>query len=81
MNQFNLTQAFKQLEKIVAEFESGEVDLEESIPKFKEGLDLAQKLKSRLSEIENQIIEIKDQFTTENQQTTIIVEEVDGANT
>lgn len=63
MDQLNLTKAFEELEKIVSEFESGQIDLEESIPKFKKGLDLAQKLKKRLSEIENQITEIKAEFT------------------
>lgn len=58
----NLTDAFKELEAITSEFESGQVDLEKGIPKFKRGLELAKFLKSRLSQIENEIEEIKDQF-------------------
>jgi exodeoxyribonuclease VII small subunit len=61
----NLTQAFKELETIVSEFENQEVDLEKSIPKFKQGLKLAKYLKKRLSEIENEIEEIKDSFKEE----------------
>ena len=58
----NLSQAFTELEKITAEFENGEVDLEKGIPKFKRGLELAQLLKKRLGEIENEIKEIKEGF-------------------
>ena len=57
-----LSEAFQQLEKITAEFESGEVDLEKGIPKFKKGLELARFLKKRLAQIENEIIQIKDEF-------------------
>ena len=58
----NLSDAFRELEKITSEFESGEVDLEKGIPKFKRGLELARLLKKRLSEIENEITEIKSEF-------------------
>ncbi len=65
-----LSDAFAELENIVQEFEEGDVDLEMSIEKFKKGLTLSKYLKKRLNEIENEIIEIKDDFEeAENEQT------------
>lgn len=57
-----LSDAFEELEDIVREFEEGDVDLENSIEKFKKGLKLSKFLKKRLKEIENEIIEIKDDY-------------------
>lgn len=57
----NLNEAFTELEKIVSEFEQGQVDLETGIPKFKRGFELAKELKLRLELLEKQIIEIKEQ--------------------
>ncbi|OIP97861.1 exodeoxyribonuclease VII small subunit [candidate division WWE3 bacterium CG09_land_8_20_14_0_10_39_24] len=60
--ELSLSEAFKELEKITAEFEKGQVDLEKGIPKFKKGLVLAKFLKEKLSKIENEIEEIKERF-------------------
>lgn len=60
--QLTLNQAFTQLEKLVAEFESGEIQLEDSVEKFKQGLDLASELKKRLSVLENEITTIKNEY-------------------
>ncbi|MCX6705214.1 MAG: exodeoxyribonuclease VII small subunit [Candidatus Woesebacteria bacterium] len=57
-----LTESFSELEGIAEEFERGDIDLEQGIPKFKRGLELARQLKTRLGEIENEIKEIKDEF-------------------
>lgn len=56
--QFNFTEGFQELEKIVDEFESRELDLEKDLPQFEKGLKLAKKLQERLKEIENKIIKI-----------------------
>lgn len=61
-----LSDAFDELEEIVQEFEEGDVDLENSIEKFKIGLELSKYLKKRLNEIENEIVEIKDEFEEES---------------
>lgn len=58
----SLSESFSELEKITEEFERGEVDLEKGIPKFKRGLELAKRLKYKLSAIENEIEEIKVRF-------------------
>ena len=55
----SLAKAFEELEKIVAEFETGDIDLEKGIPRFKQGLELAAGLKKRLRELENEIEEIR----------------------
>lgn len=57
-----LSESFAELEEIVAEFEQGKIDLENSPQKFKRGLELAGRLKKRLKITENQIIKIKDEF-------------------
>ncbi len=53
---------FEELTALAEEFESGKLDLEESIPKFRRGLELARKIKARLAQIENEIKEIKSEF-------------------
>jgi len=61
-NQSRLATAFAELEEITEKFEREEINLEEGIPLFKRGLKLAKDLKTRLTAIENEIIEIKDDF-------------------
>jgi len=61
-NELTLSKAFDELEKITAEFEGGDIDLEKGVPKFKRGLELAKFLKEKLSKIENEIEEIKSNF-------------------
>lgn len=58
----SLAKAFEELQKITNEFESGDIDLEKSIPKLRRGLELAKFLKKRLSKIENEIEEVKKEF-------------------
>lgn len=60
--QFNFAEAFKELEGIVEWFETKEVDLEEGLKKFEHGLDLAQKCRRRLQEVENKVTQIKAKF-------------------
>ena len=55
-------QAFTDLERIVVEFEKGDMDLDESLKKFEQGLELADFCKKRLADIENRVIEIKKKF-------------------
>lgn len=54
--------AFKELEKIVADFEASELDLEEALPKFERGMELAKKLRERLKQVENKVTEIKKKY-------------------
>jgi exodeoxyribonuclease VII small subunit len=58
----NFAEAFNELEEIVRWFESSEVDLEEGLKKFERGLELAQKCRGRLKEVENKVTQIKAKF-------------------
>ncbi len=62
----SLDQAYKQLQNIVKEFENEEIDLEASIPKFKQGLKLAKLLEDKLTKIKNEVQEIKDKFSDQD---------------
>jgi len=56
---FNFARAMEELEKINRWFESEEVDLEEGIKKFDQGMKLIDACKERLKQVENKIIKIK----------------------
>lgn len=58
----SLAKAFEELEKIVASFEEGHVDLERDLPKFERGLQLAQVCRKRLKELENRVHTIEKRF-------------------
>ena len=52
----NFAKSFKDLEDITEWFDSEEnLDLEQGLKKFEKGLELANDLKARLSEIENKV--------------------------
>ncbi len=59
----SLNDAFKRLEQITAKIEDDTIDLEESIPLLKEGLELAKLIKTRLTKIENEIEEVKGKYS------------------
>lgn len=59
---FNFSKAYSELEKIVQEFESREIDLEKDLPKFERGMELAQQLQKRLKEMENKVVEVEKKF-------------------
>lgn len=61
-SKFNFSKGYEELEKIVADFESRELNLEKDLPQFERGLELASKLQKRLKEIENRVIEIDKKF-------------------
>jgi len=64
---FSFGKGFEELEKIVTEFESRELDLEKDLPQFERGLELAQKLQKRLKEIENKVVTIEKKFASDNE--------------
>lgn len=59
----NLEKSFAELEKITEELQSENLDLEIALDKFERGLELAEKLKKRLGEIENRVETIKLKFS------------------
>ena len=58
----NFNSAYEELQKITNEFEGGELDLEDSIPKFKRALELSKLLQSRLNELENEVKTLKSEY-------------------
>ena len=59
----NFTEAFEELEKITAWFDSEESsDLDEGLKKFERGLLIADQLKKKLEEVQNTVQEIKLKF-------------------
>ncbi len=61
----NFTKAYEELERIVAAFEAGEIDLERDLPKFERGLELAKRCRARLKELENHVRRIEKSFAIE----------------
>jgi exodeoxyribonuclease VII small subunit len=59
---FDFGEAYRELEGIVSWFEREEVDLEEGIRKFERGLELAERCKKRLKDVENRVTAIKSKF-------------------
>jgi len=55
----DIESSLSELEKITEQLQDGELGLEKSLEFFEAGLDRAEKLKKRLSEIENKIETIK----------------------
>jgi exodeoxyribonuclease VII small subunit len=62
----NFSRAFEELERIVAAFETGVVDLERDLPKFERGLQLAVACRARLQEIDNHIRTIEKTFLADD---------------
>ncbi|OGL87808.1 exodeoxyribonuclease VII small subunit [Candidatus Uhrbacteria bacterium RIFCSPLOWO2_02_FULL_49_11] len=61
----NFVKSFEELEKIVAKFEEGRIDLDEALVEFERGLKLVEGLKGRLKEVENKVVVLKKQFKSE----------------
>lgn len=61
-DKFNFKKNYEELEKITAEFERGDIGLDEGLEKFKYALALAAKLKEHLTETENEVKEIRKKF-------------------
>jgi exodeoxyribonuclease VII small subunit len=60
----NFSKSFEELEKIVAKFEGGKIDLDEALVEFERGLKLVGELKGRLKEVENKVVVLKRKFGT-----------------
>lgn len=65
MKKFNFGQAYAELEAIVEELETREIDLDKDLPKFERGMKLAQQLQEKMSETENKIKAIDIKYTAE----------------
>jgi exodeoxyribonuclease VII small subunit len=59
--QATFTEKMKELEEIVAWFDSGEVDLDQAVEKFERGTALAKELKADISTIENKVKKLQSE--------------------
>lgn len=55
MSEFNFDQAMKRLEKISEELAKDELEMEEALKLFEEGLDLSARCQKRLIDYENKV--------------------------
>lgn len=60
--EISFQQAFVELEKLTEWFETEEVDLDEGLKKYEQGLELAEICKKKLSEVENKVTKLKKKF-------------------
>lgn len=72
MNQdtkFDFSKAIAELEEINRWFQSEEIDLDTGLAKFRRGLELIKICRGRLKQVENEFIEIKKEFSSEENTT------------
>jgi exodeoxyribonuclease VII small subunit len=63
----DFAKSYQELQNITADFEKGDFDLEQAIPKFKRAAELAKLLKAHLKNMEAQIEEISISLEEENE--------------
>lgn len=61
-NKFDFSKAVKEIEEINNWFQNEDIDLSLGLEKFKKGLELIKKCKSRLKQVENEFTEIKKEY-------------------
>ena len=61
-SEFDFAASLKELEAITTWFESDEIDLDQALAKFERGMKLAAALRQHLSQTENRIEKIRQQF-------------------
>jgi exodeoxyribonuclease VII small subunit len=61
---FEFGEAFDNLNKIVEQLESGDVDLNDALKQYEEGLKLVQECKKQLETVENKVKVIRDKYAT-----------------
>lgn len=59
MSKIKFSARYNELQKIMEWFENKEVDLEEGIKKFEEGMEIVKGLKEYLDKMENRVKELK----------------------
>ena len=61
----SIEQSLKRLEKIVEELNARDVDVEEGLKKFKEGVELVKFCRARLGEAENEFKKLQTELDTD----------------
>jgi exodeoxyribonuclease VII small subunit len=70
---FDFTQSVNRLEEINAWFQNEDFNLDEGLQKLREGHDLIKKCRSRLKSVENEFVQIKQEFADGAQEETLEV--------
>ncbi len=55
--------AFEELEELVGEFETKEINLDDGLKKFERGLELAKFCRDHIEAVENKVVEIKKKYS------------------
>lgn len=58
-------EAFSELERLTADLERDDIDLDVALEKFERGLQLAQQLKAKLKSVEQKVEAIRKKFSAE----------------
>ena len=61
-NSEDLNSKLRELDEVLAWFDSDEIDLEAALDKFETGSKLAEDIKRRLDEVQNKITDIEKRF-------------------
>ena len=61
---FNFGKSYQELEGLVRDMESREIDLDADMPKFEQGMKLAKELLAHMGKAENKIEEISLKYQT-----------------
>lgn len=62
-----MNEAMKELEKINNWFQNEDIDLDEGLEKLQQAQQLTQQIKTRLNEVENKFIALKEEFSSESE--------------
>ena len=67
---FNFSEAMKELEAINTWFQNEDIDLEEGLEKLRRGQELIKNCQQRLKKVENEFVEIRDTMQAEAAEAT-----------
>lgn len=67
---FDFSRAIEELEQINHWFQNEDIDLDQGLAKFRRGLELIKKCRGRLKQVENEFVEIKKEFNTDEKKTS-----------
>lgn len=61
-----LSEQLRELDELIAWFDQDDVDLDEALKKFDEGVKLTEKIEARLQKLENKITVLREKFGEES---------------
>jgi len=64
-NKFSFNEAYKKIEEINEWFQGEDINLDEALKKYKQGMELIKECQNRLKETENKFEDIKKKYAVE----------------